>query len=454
MRTTRNLTGMVAVAATALTGVGLTAPSVAAAAPAPTTASAAASTAGIECTAASRLFQLRAGGTEVWTATVSRPNSSKPKVYNWQRAYDVPGGKALSLTAHSGTAKSTSVQLLLSDEYGALRSLAYNKDKGKVTASTTLVRGSATSPGKHRYSAMTSDGTRVWAATGGRLKVLTGITTTKAPRATATVGGLKGFYPQAFYGNADGSHEIAWTDGDGTLRYGDISASGGWKLKSSKTVAKGWKSEAITSPGGGVVLRAVGDTLKRYQASASDGTSKGSTISSSLKTATPAPMTTVPDLCSGSGGASAGQRIVDTAQGQVGVREGTSAADKFLTWAWPGHTSSGTPWCAAFTSWVANHELKLTSFKDMAVTNWVSAARNGQGGLAQVTTPQPGDLIAFDWDGGHDYAGSSHIGIVRSVNKDGTVRTIEGNSGSPQGVVNQTRSRSSAPNVTYLRIGS
>ena len=47
-----------------------------------------------------------------------------------------------------------------------------------------------------------------------------------------------------------------------------------------------------------------------------------------------------------------------------------------------------------------------------AITDW--AERTGR----LTETPQPGDLILF---------GTEHVGIVESVNPDGTLTTVEGN---------------------------
>ena len=54
--------------------------------------------------------------------------------------------------------------------------------------------------------------------------------------------------------------------------------------------------------------------------------------------------------------------------------------------------------------------------------------------------PKPGDLVIFDWqkDGTAD-----HVGIVKRVNHDGTIQTIEGNTPNPKtgqyGVWEKTR---------------
>ena len=462
MRTRHQITGAAIVAASALGGVGLTLAGPSGTADAtPAVSSTAAST---SCTTSSRVFQLRGGGTQVWAATISKANSTKPTTYGWRQVYTVSGAKGLSIAAHSEGKES--IQILLSDQTGALRSLAYNKKDGKVTSTRTLAKGGTTTkPGAYRFTSLTSDGTRVWGAGGGHLTVMTGISTTKAPTGRSTVAGLKGFYPAAFWANAGGSYEIAWTDSKGNVRYGNISATKGWHLANTVTVAKGWTSDAIATPGAGIVLRSSGDSLVRHQVNPSAKTGKvtrTTTLTKTFKAPNTVPMTTVPDVCKAVAPpqSSTGQKIVDKAATQLGTPEGPQS-QKYATWAWPGFdtTNDSTgPWCAAFVSWVTNHELGLTSFKDASVGNWVTAARNKQHGLSIVSTPKPGDLVAYDWNGGSDFYGSSHIGIVRSVNSNGTFNTIDGNvsnsSGSDEGVYPRyNRSKSSAPNVTFIRVG-
>jgi hypothetical protein len=45
--------------------------------------------------------------------------------------------------------------------------------------------------------------------------------------------------------------------------------------------------------------------------------------------------------------------------------------------------------------------------------------------LDRAQTPQPGDLVVFDWDGGEP----DHVGLVEHALGRGRVATIEGNTG-------------------------
>jgi cell wall-associated NlpC family hydrolase len=80
---------------------------------------------------------------------------------------------------------------------------------------------------------------------------------------------------------------------------------------------------------------------------------------------------------------------------------------------------AGAPWCAYFVSWAAAQAGAP-----------IGDGGRGEGSVAGITAwaqrtgrltsqPQAGDLILF---------GSHHVGIVESVNADGTLTTIEGNS--------------------------
>ncbi len=102
-------------------------------------------------------------------------------------------------------------------------------------------------------------------------------------------------------------------------------------------------------------------------------------------------------------------------------------------WRWYGFDER-VDWCAIFVSWCANEcgyleNGVLPSFAVCYVgEDWFKAREQWQD---NTYTPNPGDIIFFDWDypdeGGQDGT-PNHVGIVEKV-EDGTVYTIEGNSG-------------------------
>jgi hypothetical protein len=126
-------------------------------------------------------------------------------------------------------------------------------------------------------------------------------------------------------------------------------------------------------------------------------------------------------LFAGSGG-SAGERALAVARGELGVAEqppGSNDGPRIASYRQAvAGASGGAPWCAYFVSWAArqagapigDHGEGLGSVA--GVTDW--ARRTGR----LTSTPHAGDLILF---------GTRHIGIVESVNANGSVNTIEGN---------------------------
>ncbi len=129
------------------------------------------------------------------------------------------------------------------------------------------------------------------------------------------------------------------------------------------------------------------------------------------------------------GGGSAAQQMVALAQREIGVKERrpaptTSRASP--TTARPPPARASAPWCAYFTSWLAKSsgaplgEAGQGFGSVDALYAWAQrtgkAIQNGPG-----VSPQPGDLIVWD----------EHIGLVESVDPDGTVHTIEGNKQRP-----------------------
>jgi hypothetical protein len=121
----------------------------------------------------------------------------------------------------------------------------------------------------------------------------------------------------------------------------------------------------------------------------------------------------------------AGQQVLAAAESQVGQAEEPPGSNDgpslgMYRSAVAG-AQSGQPWCAYFASWAAaqaGHPLgeEGQGYGSVAeITSW--AARTGRL-LSASATPQAGDLILF---------GDRHIGIVESVNADGSLTTVEGN---------------------------
>jgi hypothetical protein len=87
------------------------------------------------------------------------------------------------------------------------------------------------------------------------------------------------------------------------------------------------------------------------------------------------------------------------------------------------------PWCGSFVMWCANQvALKIPN----CVSTQAGAKAFLDKGLwqaAEEATPQPGDIVFFDFPGdGIDRI--SHVGIVVKDNGNGTITCVEGNTSS------------------------
>jgi hypothetical protein len=104
------------------------------------------------------------------------------------------------------------------------------------------------------------------------------------------------------------------------------------------------------------------------------------------------------------------------------------------------------PWCADFASWAAAQAgIPLgengEGFQSVGAL-WGWAEASGRAIPAAAGPPQPGDLIVW---------GSEHVGIVESVDPDGTIHTIEGNSSDQ--VAQRTYPPGASGATGYVRLG-
>lgn len=104
------------------------------------------------------------------------------------------------------------------------------------------------------------------------------------------------------------------------------------------------------------------------------------------------------------------------------------------------------PWCADFASWCAAQAgIPLgengEGFQSVGAL-WEWAEGSGRAIPASAGPPQPGDLIVW---------GSEHVGIVESVDPDGTIHTIEGNSSDE--VAQRTYGPGESGATGYVRLG-
>lgn len=130
------------------------------------------------------------------------------------------------------------------------------------------------------------------------------------------------------------------------------------------------------------------------------------------------------------------RRILDVAQGEVGNTERSNRNDGEIL-KYPRAFGRGSEaWCADFVSWVVTQAGgKMNDPYCPSIKNRLVASGDWKG----KSNPQPGDLVLFDWDGDRV---ADHIGLVKSVNANGSITTIEGNTGGPggrEGVWERTR---------------
>jgi CHAP domain len=145
-----------------------------------------------------------------------------------------------------------------------------------------------------------------------------------------------------------------------------------------------------------------------------------------------------------SSGTDAGLQTLRVAETQVGVTEqppGSNDGPQIAEYRTATQGAyAGAPWCAYFVSWAAaqagtplgDQGQGLGSVSE--ITDWARST----GRL--TSTPAPGELILF---------GTAHVGIVKSVNADGSLTTVEGNASN--GVREETRWPSEA--TGYVQLG-
>ncbi len=189
-------------------------------------------------------------------------------------------------------------------------------------------------------------------------------------------------------------------------------------------------------------IQSLVDRLSGAPASPAPTTSFESTLAS----AQAAPTRSTAGVIAPFGGGSAGARALAVAEAEIGQAETPpgsndgAAIAKYrsaVAGAYP-----GAPWCAYFVSWAAAQAGAPIGANGAGIGSVEGVEAWGrQTGrfLPAGTVPQPGDLILF---------GGRHIGIVESVNADGSLTTVEGNHGDAV----QRVQRSPGEATGYVRI--
>lgn len=130
-------------------------------------------------------------------------------------------------------------------------------------------------------------------------------------------------------------------------------------------------------------------------------------------------------------------RLIEIAQSFVGTKEATGNNDGEQVEAFQKAVdgkAQGEPWCMAFVQFCVQHvdyENQIDYHRDYLVdTEHCLTAWNKSPEEARSFTPAPGKIIIWAKD---DQSGKGHTGIVVSINEDGTLNTIEGNTSSGTG---------------------
>jgi CHAP domain-containing protein len=147
------------------------------------------------------------------------------------------------------------------------------------------------------------------------------------------------------------------------------------------------------------------------------------------------------------GGASGALAAAQAEVGQAEQPPGSNDSPRIAEYRAATAGSGVGPWCAYFTSWAAAQagtplgEAGQGFGSVSALYSW--AQRTGRATpAAPGVRPNPGDLIVW---------GGRHIGIVESVDADGSIHTIEGNSSNA--VSRRTYGADGGGATGYVRIG-
>ena len=126
------------------------------------------------------------------------------------------------------------------------------------------------------------------------------------------------------------------------------------------------------------------------------------------------------------------KKLMATAQGEIVAvaltQIGNSGGQPY--WSWYG-VNVRIEWCACFVSWCADQ----CGYIDLGIVPKFASCTSGMNWFkgkdqwkANDYIPASGDLIFFDWAKNGQDGSPDHVGIVERV-EDGTVYTVEGNSG-------------------------
>ena len=148
--------------------------------------------------------------------------------------------------------------------------------------------------------------------------------------------------------------------------------------------------------------------------------------------------------------ATSAEKIIAVASAQIGTKATNYKKCKYNTWYYGSPVSgSGYDWCETFVQWVFN-EAGARAMLYTKTANCGAQAKAFFDNKRLVTSGyRRGDVVFFHWSNDmSSYVPSvytcDHVGIIEEVNPNGTITTIEGNTGSTSNgeVMRRTRSLS------------
>jgi hypothetical protein len=135
-------------------------------------------------------------------------------------------------------------------------------------------------------------------------------------------------------------------------------------------------------------------------------------------------------------------KVLATAKAQVGTSEDANGGGtKFQKWYAASERGAQTaqrdgsstndylnaPWCAMFVSWVGEQSGATPQVGWDAYT--VSYAQWFENNAHWGTQAKPGAVVFYSWSGSKSINDIQHVGLVVKDNHDGTISTVEGNTG-------------------------
>lgn len=114
--------------------------------------------------------------------------------------------------------------------------------------------------------------------------------------------------------------------------------------------------------------------------------------------------------------------VLQIAAWQIGILENPAGSNK-VKYA-QDYGMNGQPWCVMFVWWCFR-EAGFNLYKTASCTTLTN--RYKAAGQWVTSGFKPGDIVMFDFSG--KKGKTEHCGIVESVDKDGNLITIEGNTG-------------------------